>query len=83
MTPDLRLAAPALAAWITAALTIGFPPVLTWTVAAITTITALYLLTTARRTPPIPEAAPAVLRSREPTTRDTPCYLMRHRGESG
>ncbi|GAA0584392.1 ComEC/Rec2 family competence protein [Actinomadura livida] len=42
---DLRLLAPALATWLTAATTIALPPPLTYTIAATTTLTALYLLT--------------------------------------
>ncbi|TYC11625.1 MBL fold metallo-hydrolase [Actinomadura syzygii] len=44
MTHDLRLLAPALATWITAATTIGLPPAVTCALATITALTALYLL---------------------------------------
>ncbi|MEU8796867.1 ComEC/Rec2 family competence protein [Spirillospora sp. NPDC048819] len=62
MTHDLRLLAPALATWITAAATMGLPPALSYALAAATALTALYLL------------APRHLRRspRPPPLQDTP-----------
>ncbi|MFI0409779.1 DNA internalization-related competence protein ComEC/Rec2 [Actinomadura sp. 3N508] len=58
MTHDLRLLAPALATWITAAVTIGLPALLTYILATATALAALYLLVTNRnsRTRPTPMA---------------------------
>lgn len=49
MTRDLRLLAPALATWVTAATTLGLPPAITCALAAVTALAALCLLTSRRR----------------------------------
>ncbi|WP_067461772.1 ComEC/Rec2 family competence protein [Actinomadura macra] len=46
MRADLRLIAPALATWLSAALTLGLPPTLTYTLAVSAAVAALYCLTT-------------------------------------
>ncbi|MFA1550040.1 ComEC/Rec2 family competence protein [Actinomadura chokoriensis] len=52
MTHDIRLLAPALATWLTAALTMGLPPWLTYALAAAAALASLYLLAGRRQTRP-------------------------------
>ncbi len=63
MIRDIRLLAPALATWLTAATTLSLPPPVTYTLAATAALTSLYLLTRG------PQAAP---NHPETSTRRTP-----------
>ncbi|MGH3242162.1 MAG: hypothetical protein ACRDNL_17435, partial [Spirillospora sp.] len=71
MTHDLRLLAPALATWLTAAATIGLPASFTYVLAATAALAALYLLAAHRRPRRRPGTGPTHAAPRSATARST------------